>query len=627
MIQLQQALRRYYVFLFLALCILLSRYWQFIETHEPGVYLYAVLSSLGYAFIFLLPVVLLVKLATLLLRPGLAGQSSWPIMSVYAIAWLAGLVVVGLIFADMQLFMLYEYHFNSFVWNLLTTPGGLAALGATQETTRSLIGLGLLAGIGLIMVLAACHRSASPGRPAHSRRPSLTKLASLLFVTFLVTEGVYAYSRYTGQEPYLQAASVLPFQLKSTADRLFKRMGLTHASTNKLKVATGQVNYPLQPITSLPRDQYPDIIWLTAESFRWDLLDPQITPNLWAFAQKSMDFRRHYSGGNRTRMGMFSMFYGLNAPYWYAFEEQRVRPVMIDFLIEKGYRFSLRTSQSFTYPELNNTVFHDMPDGTLMEALQKGDAWERDRDNIDNMIAELEGSQRSDPRFMFMFLESTHAPYTFPSSAVIRPDYLREMNYAKLNLGANIDGIHDRYVNAAHYVDQQVGKLLDYLDASGRLDNTIVLFTGDHGEEFMENGHWGHGHNNYFPEQQIRVPLLLSVPGYEPQAVEHETSHLQIPLTIMQYLGVTTPPESYSLAGNLFAPPDYLVVGNYTYMGVKQGDTKISFPFKTADYFRYDVYGPGDKKPSREVSAQIVASKAALLDQVVQESRRFVREW
>ena len=61
-------------------------------------------------------------------------------MSVYAIAWLAGLIVVGLIFADMQLFMLYEYHFNGFVWNLITTPGGIAALGATDSVMVRIAG-------------------------------------------------------------------------------------------------------------------------------------------------------------------------------------------------------------------------------------------------------------------------------------------------------------------------------------------------------------------------------------------------------------------------------------------------------------------------------------------------------
>jgi membrane-anchored protein YejM (alkaline phosphatase superfamily) len=47
---------------------------------------------------------------------------------------LLGLIVVLLVFIDLQLFKLYEYHINAFVWNLVTTPGGLAALGASQET-------------------------------------------------------------------------------------------------------------------------------------------------------------------------------------------------------------------------------------------------------------------------------------------------------------------------------------------------------------------------------------------------------------------------------------------------------------------------------------------------------------
>ncbi len=608
------------------LCLLLVQFWQFIEAAEPLVYVFSAASSLGYALIFLLPVILLGELIHAILRPDPGRVAFWKVVMVYTAAWFSGLVVLLLVFVDLQLFRLYEYHINAFVWNLIITPGGLAALGATDETSYTIAGLVVLGGLALAAALFVLHRlAAKPRRHRLSRRRALG-LVGVLFAAFLATEGVHAFSSYTGKESYLQAASVLPFHLKSSATRFFRRLGVVPAEkTNALKLAKGKIRYPLQPIHAEPREKYPNIIWLTAESFRWDLFNEEITPNLWAFAQKAMNFKRHYSGGNRTRMGMFSMFYGLHAPYWYSFQKQRVRPVLMDLLIDKGYRFSLRTSQSFTYPELDDTVFADMPEGTLMDALQEGAPWQRDQQNVDNLIAELAAAQDSDPRFMFLFFESTHAPYTFPESAVIRPDYLQQVNYAKLNIGAKVEGLHDRYKNAAHFIDKQVGRILDQLEAENRLEDTIVLFTGDHGEEFMENGHWGHGHNNYFPEQQIRVPLLLSIPGYQAQQFEHQTSHLQIPKTLMDYLGVTTPAAAYTLAGDLFQPMDRLVVGNYNYVGVKKGDAKIVFPFTASEYFRYDVYDAEDKRLPRQERQQFVDASGAVLDQVVEESRRFVQ--
>lgn len=627
MTPIRRALRQYHSALFVAICVMLVAYWRYMEATEAGVFVFAAFSVLGYAAVFTAPVVLIGQLLVRAVRARSETVPWWKAALVYTGAWLASLIVVVVLFADLQLFTLYEYHFNAFVWNLITTPGGLAALGATDETKRTVVGLVILAAIMLAAILAVLHwRAARAPGTALSRHAVLGVLAVLL-AAFSASQGVYAFSAYAGKEEYLQAASLLPFHVNTSASGLLRRLGVMQAETsNVLNLAKGKVSYPLQPIVSKPLEKYPDIIWLTAESFRWDLFSPEITPNLWAFAQAAMSFKRHYSGGNRTRMGLFSMFYGLHAPYWYSFQKQRIRPVLMDLLIDKGYRFSLRTSQSFTYPELDDTVFADMPEGTLMQALQEGEPWRRDQQNVDQIVAELaDADATSNPRFLFMFFESTHAPYTFPESAAIRPNYLREVNYAKLDLMTNTDAIHDRYINAAHFVDAQLGRIFDHLKANHRLENTIVLFTGDHGEEFMENGHWGHGHGNYFPEQQIRVPLVLHLPGYRPQVFEHVTSHLQIPLTIMSHLGVSTPARAYTLADDLFQPEDFLVLGNYNYLGIKSGETKLVFPFTGSEFFRFDVYDATDKRVARSERQQVVEANRAVLERVIAEDRRFVR--
>ncbi|MCB1932714.1 MAG: sulfatase-like hydrolase/transferase [Candidatus Accumulibacter sp.] len=625
MTQTQRSLRRYYLVVYVLLCLLLVQYWQFVEAFEPSVVLFTALSSLAHAAVFVLPVILIGQVLEMVVRPRGDRVPRWKLALVYGLVWLASLIVVIVVFTDLQLFKLYEYHINAFVWNLVTTPGGLAALGATEQTTYTVAGLVALAAIALAALLTLTHRLAAQSPALRSSYRMALGLGGLLLVTLSVTEGVYAFSSYTGKESYLQAASVLPFHLNTSATSLLRRLGIAPAEkSNTLKLAKGKISYPLQPITTTPIEKYPNIIWLTAESFRWDLLNEEVTPNLWAFAGKSMRFKRHYSGGNRTRMGMFSMFYGLHAPYWYGFQEQRVRPVLIDLLVDKGYLFSLRTSQSFTYPELNDTVFADMPAGTLMEALNDGEPWRRDEQNVDHILADLADDHDGKPRFLFMFFESTHAPYTFPESAVIRPDYLREVNYAKLDLLTNAEAIHMRYINAAHFIDAQLGRILDYLEANKQLDNTIVLFTGDHGEEFMENGHWGHGHGNYFPEEQIRVPLVLHIPGYQAQVFEHVTSHLQIPQTLMAYFGVSTPAQAYTLAGDLFRSEDFLVLGNYNYMGIKNGDTKLVFPFTGSEFFRYDVYDAHDKRLPRDQRQPVVEASAAVLKRIIAENRRFV---
>lgn len=627
MAQTQKILRGYFAVLYICIFLMLSLFWGYIEEQNLlFLKVFSVAESMGYSLLYLLPAILLSKLSVLLLRPDsqYSGKKRWRVGTVYFIAWLIGTLTLLVLYADYQLFRLYEYHVNAFVWNLITTPGGIAALGATSETNITIATeiIGILLGSAALLWMLHQLKARSP-REIFTRRHTVV-LSSMLFATLLITESVYAFYKHTGNEAYLQAATVIPFHLRSSATKVFKKLGIEKTGMNELEIAKGRVKYPLQPLQSKQLDRYPNIIWLTAESFRWDLLDPEITPNLWKFSKQALKFNNHYSGGNRTRMGMFSMFYGLHAPYWFSFQEQRVRPVIMDLLIEKNYQFSLHTSQSFTYPELDDTVFADMPDGTFMQELKDGESWQRDSQNISDILENLKNRNSDQPFFTFMFFESTHAPYTFPEDAVIRSPYLESMNYAKMNLMGNIGEIHNRYINAAHHIDQEAGRLLDYLEENELLENTIVLFTGDHGEEFMENGHWGHGHNNYFPEHQVRVPLILWLPGEEPEQVEYQTSHLQIPHTLLRRLGVTSPRESYSLAGDLFTPEDHLVMGNYNYMNIADKDFKLTFPFTASDYFHFSVYDHNDKQLSRNEKIEVIAAYQEKIDQVVEEGQRFV---
>jgi len=105
------------------------------------------------------------------------------------------------------------------------------------------------------------------------------------------------------------------------------------------------------------------------------------------------------------------------------------------------------------------------------------------------------------PFFSFMFFESAHANYYFPEDSVIEPDYIGDFNYLTVDIEQQIERIRARYLNAVHHLDSQLARVFDTLQTQGLLENTIVIVTGDHGEEFMENGRWGH--NSTFSQQQI----------------------------------------------------------------------------------------------------------------------------
>ena len=60
-------------------------------------------------------------------------------------------------------------------------------------------------------------------------------------------------------------------------------------------------------------------------------------------------------------------------------------------------------------------------------------------------------------------------------------------------------------------IDVQVGRLLDYLEESGQLDNTMIIFTSDHGENLGDHGMYLKG--PYFYENNVKVPLIIAYPS------------------------------------------------------------------------------------------------------------------
>ncbi len=91
-------------------------------------------------------------------------------------------------------------------------------------------------------------------------------------------------------------------------------------------------------------------------------------------------------------------------------------------------------------------------------------------------------------------------------------------------------------------VDEEIGRLIAYLRETGRWENTVVIVTGDHGEEFYEHGTFAHSWNQLHDEG-VRVPLLIRLPGQtEGRTIREPVSHLDLAPTMLDAAGVT-PPE------------------------------------------------------------------------------------
>ena len=69
------------------------------------------------------------------------------------------------------------------------------------------------------------------------------------------------------------------------------------------------------------------------------------------------------------------------------------------------------------------------------------------------------------------------------------------------------------YAGEVRYMDEHLGRLMEWAEGEGLLENTMVVVTSDHGEEFGEHDGWWHGNRLY--DEQIRVPLIIRYPREE----------------------------------------------------------------------------------------------------------------
>jgi arylsulfatase A-like enzyme len=98
----------------------------------------------------------------------------------------------------------------------------------------------------------------------------------------------------------------------------------------------------------------------------------------------------------------------------------------------------------------------------------------------------------------------------------------------------------DQYDGEIAYTDVQVGRVFDALDELGLSDNTVVVLTADHGEEFREHGDWGHGITLF--KEVVHVPLIVHTPRQTAgQRVKQVVRTIDIAPTMLTLAGVSVP--------------------------------------------------------------------------------------
>lgn len=596
---LNSVLRLFFIFSYLLILFLVSGSIEFqsIYTENTLTFTFLIAALLMYGVFYLIPAFAITHLTKKLLKVKIE-QADSPNNKYQTIVYVIAIVTTGittlLFYANAKLYALYGMYINGFVLNLIFTPGGIESLGGSAATDVSFAAIAVgffLMQISLLYFAIRLSKIQGVIQLNSFKFTSNWRAVLIALIAVIALHMTFAFDRFTSNG-LASVAQAVPFYQTVSSRSLFRAMGITGRRDTSLKIK-GKLNYPLNPIQySKPSKPY-NIIWLAAESWRADTLNEEVMPNTWQFAKQATRFTQNYSGGNGTRAGVFSMFMGMPASYWFQFLQEQRGAAIIDVMQKQDYQMRFFTSALFSYPEFDRTIFAQVPE-TKMQALQRNGktSWQNDQQNVSDLIQFIDKRDTSKPFFTFMFFESPHARYFFPPESVIAKPYRDDLNYATLSkeaLRQDIVPIKNRYINAVHHLDSQYKRVFDYLKEKNLTDNTIVILVGDHGEEFMEHGFWGH--NSTFVDEQVRTPLVIYAPKQAAKVVARLTSHSDIVPTLMPMLGVTNPKSDYSIGFNLLGDEarDHTYIADWDKLAYVDQDVKIVQPVNSKAFFMQKV--------------------------------------
>ena len=170
-------------------------------------------------------------------------------------------------------------------------------------------------------------------------------------------------------------------------------------------------------------------------------------------------------------------------------------------------------------------------------------------------IRQLEGRDPERPFFALVHYNAVHAPYrSLPrhERQFVRPydgeitgrnaEFLAHATGARRFTEEDVQHLSDLYDAAIKQLDGQLEKLFEYVRAEGLLEDTLVVITSDHGEEFFDHGEVNHAMTQY--QELVRVPLILLGPGVPAGArVATPVSLVDLMPTSFAYLGLPLPPD------------------------------------------------------------------------------------
>ncbi len=316
------------------------------------------------------------------------------------------------------------------------------------------------------------------------------------------------------------------------------RTALTLATVAILSLATAPAFAASLPKTPKPPDDPLNLLFITIDTWRWDYLgaagtDKVATPNLDALAREGLLFSNTRAAAPVTLVSHASLFTGVRPTHHGVhhngtFVLTDEHETLAEVLQGRGYQTTAVTgayvvsSRYGLHQGFDNYL--DVLPGSLYGDSEGLEAFypEITADQVsDRALHQLQQFTPQQPWFLWLHYFDPHADYAAPERFTQR--YPR-----------------DPYAAEVAFVDEQIGRVVDYLKARGQWGDTAVVLTADHGESLGEHGEITHGHFIY--DATTRVATLVRVPGTAGgRSFEQRVRGIDLMPTALGVLGLPVP--------------------------------------------------------------------------------------
>ena len=305
-----------------------------------------------------------------------------------------------------------------------------------------------------------------------------------------------------------------------------------------------------------------NVIFILVDTLRADRLGTygyrrDTSPNVDAFAREAVRFENARSQSSCTFPSANSILTSRGPAAFLGQPDQAMGippgiPSLAEILRRHGFR-TVAVSASAVVRKTPSRFNPSAGFGRGFEEFEEDCVW-KSADCVNReAAAHLKRGKR--PLFLYLHYIDPHGPYRPPPAwrhkfAQGRPEkeWVRRgdpnpignwLYKGQPNPGltpADLRYLKDLYDEEIAYFDARFAELLAALRGSGLLDDSIVVFAADHGEEFLEHGHIKHCRTLF--DSSIRVPLLLKIPGADARTVSRPVQNLDIVPTLLDYLGI-----------------------------------------------------------------------------------------